>query len=121
MSAHTAPTPHRTVKLEGEFVLAAQAEAERMSRSLGRQIEHWARIGRAVEQTSAASTPAIRALLDHTLPLDSLDAITQEAGLDALNAALRDPSPEVHAAYARLGERARALRAAGALKPAPDA
>ena len=105
-------TPHRTVKLEGDFVLAAQAEAERMSRSLGRQIEHWARIGRAVEQTTAASTPAIRALLDNTLPLDSLDAITQEAGLDALRAGLREPPSEVDAAYARRGARARELRAA---------
>ena len=106
------PNPHRTVKLEGEFVLAAQQEAERMSRSLGRQIEHWARIGRAVEETSAASTPAIRALLDHTLPLDALDAIAQEAGLDALRAALRAPPAEVDAAYARRGARARELRAA---------
>jgi hypothetical protein len=44
-----------------------------------------------------------------------------EPDIEALNRHLREATPEVHAAYARLGERARALRAAGALKPPAEA
>ena len=43
-------TSNRAVKLSGETILEAQKYAAVYSRSVSKQIEHWAKIGRIAEE-----------------------------------------------------------------------
>lgn len=50
-----------SVKFPDAFVEDARREAELFNRSVAGQIEHWARIGRALEGARAATFPSRRA------------------------------------------------------------
>jgi hypothetical protein len=52
----------------------AAAEGRRQSRSATQQLDHWARIGRAVSGAISASRLRVEAALAGRLPLESLDA-----------------------------------------------
>lgn len=52
----------------------AAAEGRRQSRSATQQLDHWARIGRAVSSSTSASRLRVEAALAGRLPLASLDA-----------------------------------------------
>lgn len=60
------------VKLSDELVASARHESEIYSRSMTQQIEHWARIGRAVERTGQIGEDRIRAALRAELAFDAL-------------------------------------------------
>ncbi len=62
------------VKLSDELASAARAESEVWSRSMTQQIEHWARIGRAVERGGDVRIERVRAALEAELPFDDLGA-----------------------------------------------
>jgi hypothetical protein len=79
------------VKLSDELVTAARSEAERMSRSMTQQIEHWARVGRAVERTPGVSLDAVRQALTAGLPFDSLNAEERLVALGEIERLLFDP------------------------------
>jgi hypothetical protein len=63
------------IKISDELALAAREEAEVCDRSIASQLEHWARIGRAVEQ-----------VLGH----DELVALKRNAGVPELARAMRE-------------------------------
>ena len=63
----------RAVKLSEELVESARHESEIQSRSMTQQIEHWARIGRAVERTGQYSAERIRGALKAELAFDALN------------------------------------------------
>ncbi|MCB9739798.1 MAG: hypothetical protein H6747_11060 [Deltaproteobacteria bacterium] len=61
------------LKLHDDIVEAARAEAPLWSRSTTQQVEHWARIGRAIERERLASADRVRAALSAQLDFDALD------------------------------------------------
>lgn len=67
------------IKISPELALAARTEAKVFERSLAAQVEHWARIGRAVEQ-----------VLGH----DQLAALKRQAGMPEFADAMRRVSSE---------------------------
>jgi len=105
MRPSNASPSHSTVKLNRDLVEEARREAELFSRSLGGQIEHWARLGRAVENLPGLSQGAIRRCLAGELPIESLSEREQEVLFDSLAGAFRDPPASVRDGYAALGAR----------------
>lgn len=67
------------IKISEALALAARTEAETFERSLASQVEHWAQIGRAVEQ-----------VLGH----DQVAALKQQVGLPEFVDAMRKASTE---------------------------
>ena len=53
----------RAIKLSDEFVEIARDEGRIMHRSIGAQVEYWARIGRQVEASGALGVEGVRRLL----------------------------------------------------------
>jgi hypothetical protein len=100
-----------TVKLSSQLVDEARREAELLHRSIAGQIEHWARLGRAVENTEGFSLDRVRRALAGELKIETLGDDEQDAFFADLGGAFEAPSPELEAGYARLGERGRTARA----------
>lgn len=90
-----------SVKLKAEFVEDARREAELLNRSLGGQIEHWARLGRALESAPGISVDRVRDTLQGRLKLENLSLEEHDAVMDIW---LDNPSEEEVAAYAALAE-----------------
>jgi len=67
------------IKISEALALAARSEAEVFDRSIASQVEHWAQIGRAVEQ-----------VLGH----DQVAALKRQAGMPEFSAAMRQASSE---------------------------
>jgi hypothetical protein len=67
------------IKISDALTLAARTEAELFERSIASQVEHWAQIGRAVEQ-----------LLGH----DQVAALKRQASVQEFSAAMRQASSE---------------------------
>jgi hypothetical protein len=82
------PSPFASVKLPASLVDKARDAAQPMRRSVASQIEYWATLGRALEQTGL-STQDSQALIAreggarHTLAGEAPPALSSE--LDALN------------------------------------
>jgi hypothetical protein len=92
------------VKLSDELVTAARAEAEASQRSIAAQVEHWARLGRAVEAVLPhPDVVALKRAPDLTAAFP--DRSKREAVLALLNRL--ESSPERSAALRRVrgGER----------------
>lgn len=87
MTISTAPT-----RIDGDLFAAAQVVGPTMSRSAAQQVNHWARVGRAVEESESISAAEIVAVLAGTQEYDSLDDKAQaivRALWDERSAALR--------------------------------
>lgn len=80
----------RAVKLSDELVESARHESRIYSRSMTQQIEHWARIGRAVERT-AALEGRVRQALEAELAYDALGTEERLAYLGELERAVFQP------------------------------
>lgn len=91
-----------SVKLPADFVEAARKEAELFNRSLGGQIEHWARLGKALEGAPGASVDRVRETLEGRLKLEDLSSEEQAA---VMGVWFDNPPQEVIDAYAELGRR----------------
>lgn len=59
-------------RVASDLLDAAAAEGQRASRSAKQQLDHWARVGRAVSLQTTASRRRIEAVLAGTLPMSSL-------------------------------------------------
>ena len=92
------------IKLTDEFVDLARGEGRVMGRSIAGQVEHWARLGRAIERSPGFAYERIRAVLSAQASFDALDADEQAVALAALEAELeKPPSPDrERALFARL-------------------
>ncbi|MFN3515160.1 MAG: TA system antitoxin ParD family protein [Phenylobacterium sp.] len=116
-----------SVKLNRALVSEARREAELLQRSVGGQIEHWARLGRAIENAQGFSIERVREALRGELKLESLSLLEQDAVLDELGEMFDRPAAEVREGYAKLGGKAGAVgddaqgrlveRKAGGLEP----
>lgn len=94
-----------TVKLNSGLVEEARREAETLNRSLGGQIEHWARLGKAVENAEGFTIDRVRAALSGELSIEDLAQEEQDALFGQLGSVFAAPVPAVQHAYAELGER----------------
>jgi len=93
-----------SVKLKADLVDDARREAETFNRSLGGQIEHWARLGRALEGTPGMPVERVREALEGKVKLRTLPREEQEAFLDHLHERLKNPTKEEIDAYAALAD-----------------
>jgi hypothetical protein len=93
-----------TVKLNAELIDAARREADLFNRSLGGQIEHWARLGWAMENAAGVSLDRVREALAGELRLETLSRSEQEQFFDLLGDRFLNPPEAVRAAYRTLGD-----------------
>lgn len=70
---------YASVKLSGPFVEEARREAATVHRSLGAQVEYWARLGRAFENTPGLGIDRMRDALEGRLKIEDLSAVEQDA------------------------------------------
>jgi hypothetical protein len=64
--------PDRVTRFAGDLVDAAAAEGARQSRSAKQQLDHWARVGRAVSAFETAARLRVEAALAGQLPMQDL-------------------------------------------------
>lgn len=103
-----------SVKFPDAFVENARREAALFNRSVAGQIEHWARLGRALEGTHGFSIERLRQALAGQLKLEDLNALEREAFFANMHVWLDNPSPEVVEAYAEIGRQPGAVGLDGA-------
>ncbi|BBY30273.1 TA system antitoxin ParD family protein [Mycolicibacterium sediminis] len=63
----------RVTRVAADLVESATVEGARQSRSAKQQLDHWARVGRAVSSHQTASRRRVEAALAGTLKLTALD------------------------------------------------
>jgi hypothetical protein len=94
-----------SIKLSSDFVEEARREAEVLHRSVGAQVEHWARLGRAVESTPGVGVPQVRDALQGQLKIEDMTAEERDRFFDNLSDYFNKPNPAADAYYAELGAR----------------
>jgi len=94
---------YASVKLSSEFIDEARREADLLHRSLGAQVEYWAKLGRAIEQSPGFSIHRVRATLSGRIKLEDLPAEEQDAVFDGLAAEFEKPPAALRSHYAALG------------------
>ena len=95
---------YASVKLSGPFVEEARREADLFRRSVAAQVEHWAKLGRAFENTPGIGLDRVRAALDGRLKIEDLSAAERTAFLDRWGAHY-DASQSIGDYFAELGRR----------------
>ena len=74
------------MRVAADLVDSATVEGARQSRSAKQQLDHWARVGRAVSAQQSAARMRVEAALSGTLPLADLsaeEAVTFDAEVQA--------------------------------------
>lgn len=66
------PKPSTASRVAADLVDSAAAEGARQSRSAKQQLDHWARVGRAVSNQHTASRRRVEAALAGHLPMTDL-------------------------------------------------
>lgn len=74
----------KAIKISEEFVQIARVESEIMYRSLGAQVEYWARLGREVESRRGLGAAGVRELMRGRGSVQGLAAAEEGLYLDAL-------------------------------------
>jgi len=96
---------HASVKLSTDLLNVARREAETFNRSLGAQVEHWARIGRLAETAPGIGAAEVQRLLDGTFRVEDLPPTTRAAFWEHMRDAFMSPDDEAQAYYAQLASR----------------
>jgi hypothetical protein len=94
-----------SVKLSGDLVDQARKEAQVVHRSVGAQVEYWARLGRAIENAPGVGIDKVRQALEGRFTLDGLSQAELNTALAGLGAYFDAPNPNADAYYAKLGAR----------------
>lgn len=79
-------TSDRPTRVAADLLESAAVEGARQSRSAKQQLDHWARVGRAVSMTQTAARRRVEAALAGTLPereLSTEERVVFSAELDA--------------------------------------
>ena len=109
-----------SVKVSSNLLETARAEAALFQRSAGGQLEHWARVGRAIESSPDFDYARVRAALSGDADAGALTAEERAVFLDGFGEALAQPLPEEERFWAErrsrgggvgLDERGRLVRA----------
>jgi hypothetical protein len=99
-----------TIRISEEMTTISRAESEVMRRSMGSQVEYWARIGRAVERSGQFSYEKIKDALLGRLEVDALNEWEKPVFDEEHDIAMRSATPREQRAHA---ERLKALHEAG--------
>jgi len=94
-----------SVKLSSAFVNEVRQEASVVHRSVGAQVEYWAKLGRAIETAPGFGIDRVRKALDGHAQLETLSAEEQDAVFDQLGDLFDNPPAKLKAHYAELGRR----------------
>lgn len=84
----------KTVKLNDELVEFARQEAVLQDRSLGAQVSHWVRIGRAVETSGKLDHAKISAVLAGEMQTRELTPEEKSVWMDQFTDLMGEPGPE---------------------------
>ena len=98
-----------TVKLPAELVTQARQEAAIFSRSIAGQLEHWAKIGRAVENAPGFTLDRARAAIEGRFDPAELSSQERAFYYDLLDHVMANPKPADIAVAARRGAQAGAV------------
>lgn len=106
---------HSSIKLSGHFVEECRREAEVSHRSVSAQVEYWAKLGRAIENTPGFSLERVRQAMDGQLRVEALPAAgaARESFLAEMSAAFDNPDVETRAHFVALGAREGAVGSDG--------
>lgn len=99
----------QAIRLSEELVKVSRGEAKVMNRSVAGQVEHWLRLGRAVERSGLFDYRQVRAALAAEISVDDLTGEEQEIYGIELGEALRTVSDEDRAYFREMERRDRAL------------
>lgn len=106
---------YASIKLSSTFVGEARREAEVLHRSVGAQVEYWAKLGRAIENSPGFSLERVREALEGDLRIDTHPAIAdRQAFFTDLSAVFDAPDATTRDYFADLGARDGAVGAVGA-------
>lgn len=90
-----------SIKLSDQLVEDARREGGVFNRSIGGQVEHWARLGRAVEAAPGFTLDRVRAALEGRFSLDDLSEDEQRLFYNLLDESFDRPTAEEEAFFAR--------------------
>lgn len=96
----------QSIKLADDLMDEARIASEVHSRSLSGQIAHWARIGKAIERSTAFSHDRIDAVLSGKASTTTLSEEEYAVWSDSFEKLMTSPTPEAEAFFAerrRLG------------------
>ncbi|MEO8115669.1 MAG: hypothetical protein ABI655_14875 [Phenylobacterium sp.] len=96
---------HASIKLSTAFLDEARREAEVLHRSVGAQVEHWAKLGRAIENIPGFGVGRVREALEGRLRLETLTAPEQDRLFAQLTPDFDAPDETMRQHFAALGER----------------
>lgn len=80
----------KVTRFAADLVDAATIEGARQSRSAKQQLDHWARVGRAMEAHASTTWQRIAAVLDGTLPMSSLTSEEQSVANAEIDARIEE-------------------------------
>lgn len=93
------------VRLSEELIGEARNEAAIMSRSITSQVEHWAKLGRAIEQSPGFDYGRVQSALRAQISPDDLAAEEREIYFVESAESLRHGNPEEDRFFAELRKR----------------
>ena len=79
----------KAVKISEEFIEVARAESKFVHRTVGAQVEYWARLGRELESSGALGPTDMRNLLAGRGSVQDLEGVDDSLYLDALTKKLQ--------------------------------
>jgi hypothetical protein len=91
----------QSVKLGDDLMSLVRRESELQSRSVAGQITHWARIGRAIENSGSFDHTRIAAALAGQIETAALTDEEKAVWLDGFTDQMARPGPEEEAFFAR--------------------
>lgn len=77
-----------TIKVSADLLELARADAAVLNRSVGGQVEFWARLGKSVENMPSMTLERIKSALDGTYPIEDL-SVDELAIYDDMESLLR--------------------------------
>jgi hypothetical protein len=94
---------HASIKLSRDLVDDARRHAETMHRSVGAQVEHWARMGRLYENSPGVTVNQVRAALERGRKLEDMTAEDSQAFFRDMGDFFKSPDQATIDAYAAIG------------------
>ena len=100
-----APKNYSSIKLSNTFVEEVRREVDVSHRSVGGQVEYWAKLGRAIENSPGFSHEQVKGAIEGRVRIEAIPiGEGRGAYVAQLNAAFDNPDPITRAHYAAFGE-----------------
>jgi hypothetical protein len=88
--------PDKVTRFAADLVDSAAIEGARQSRSGKQQLDHWARVGRAVSETQTAARRRVEAALNGDMPLHALSVEERVVANAEIDAAIQEKLHSTH-------------------------